>query len=98
MSPRRTAKPRLTPEVLADTEKLGEAIDAVLLADPEHRRATRRILKRQAALHRLVDDAGWAAYLDLEQAVNERATDDYFALVRWAWKEGRRRRLRTQRP
>ena len=90
--------PRLKDGIRSDLS-LGDAIDAVLLADPEHRRATRRILKRQAALHALVSDAGWAAYLDLEQAVNERATDDYFALVRWAWKEGRRRRrLRSQRP
>ena len=72
---------------------LGDAIDAVLLADPEHRRATRRILKRQAALHALVsDDAGWRAYLDLEQAVNERAIDAIHALARWAWKEGRKAR------
>ena len=93
MSRRRTAKPGLTPEVLADTEKLGEAIDAVLLADARYVKASRVVTRKQLALHALVsDDAGWRAYLDLEQAVNERAIDAIHALARWAWKEGRKAR------
>jgi hypothetical protein len=78
----------LTPKIVADDEQLAQAIDAVTIRMKTHRRARRKIVRAQDELHRLVDDSAWKAYLKLEQAVNERDSDEVDVLVRWAFRAG----------
>lgn len=82
--------PALTPEIVGEDEKLATIIDAVLLDDPEHLRASRRIKRRQARLRRMVGDDAWPVYLAVEIAVNERVIDETYTLVRWAFAAGLR--------
>lgn len=83
--------PRLTPATLKDEHTLDDAIDAVLTTGTESATLRRKILRRQRALRRLVDDVAWRRYLDVEQAVNERSLSESRRIARWAFMEGRRR-------
>ena len=89
MSARR--KPRLTPEVLADDGALHDAIPE-LLEGSGLRPYTDEVLRLQARLRDLLvsERDRWTAYLALEEAVNDRVAAESLALVRWAWREGRR--------
>jgi hypothetical protein len=80
----------LTKRILNDEDALGLAIDAVLLRSNRFRRASRRVRKLQRKLRRLMTRDAWAAYLQLEEVVNERAFVEGNVLVDWAFKSGRR--------
>lgn len=69
------ARPCLTPAVLADRTALGEALDALLQADPTWRRQTRAVREAQEKLRAVLDDEQWVVYLDVEAATNARLTD-----------------------
>ena len=89
MSARR--RPRLTPEVVADDGALHEAIPAAL-ETTGRASYTDEVLRLQARLRDLLlsEQHRWAAYLALEEATNDRTAAESVALVRWAWREGRR--------
>ena len=89
MSARR--KPRLTPEVLADDGALHDAVPEVLEGSGLQP-YTDKVLRLQARLRDplLSEAEPWTAYLALEEAVNDRVAAESLALVRWAWREGRR--------
>lgn len=81
-------RPPLTPAVLADRTALGDALDALLQADPTWRRQTRAVLKAQEQLRAVLDDEQWAMYLDVEAAANARLTEALITIARWAFEEG----------
>lgn len=99
MSARR--KPRLTPEVVADDSALHEVIPDIV-DTPGLQPYTDEVLRLQRRLRDLLlpEAERWAAYLQLETAVNDRVAAESLALVRWAWREGRcvgRQEGRTRR-
>ena len=64
--------PKLTRKVIRDHERLGDAIDGVLSKSKERRKLTKKILRLQDRLKRLVSVEAWHVYLKLEATVNER--------------------------
>ena len=91
MSAARKRAPSLTSEVIADAPALADAIPGALetaaLAPYTH-----EVLRLQGRLRDLLlsDEEPWKAYLALEEAPNNRIAAESVALVRWAWREGRR--------
>jgi len=86
----KTAK--LTRKIVADDLRLSDAIIAVLTAARGRRMLTKAILRLQRHLQRAVSPKAWRVYLHLEGAVNERASYEEDVLVRWAFRQGPRRR------
>jgi hypothetical protein len=90
-SPEPHATVKLDPEIVADDSKLAAAVDELVHCEPELRRMGRRIGQLQERLRMVIaDDAGWAAYLDVEQACNARLAQTALVVGRWAFAEGRR--------
>ncbi|MBF5066843.1 hypothetical protein G6O45_26905, partial [Salmonella enterica subsp. enterica serovar Istanbul] len=73
-------------------EAIDLVIDAVLIGSKPLRAMTKKVLKAQRKLRKAVDDEGWAAYLRLEEILNERASAQMDLLVRWALGQGSRSR------
>lgn len=70
--PKRCARRlQITPDILADDVRLGEAIDQVLLADPGLNRIHRQLIRRQRALRALVTDEQWRKYMLVEEAFTD---------------------------
>lgn len=86
----RARPPRLTPEIVADDDAVTEALDDLLLRDPEYRRLTRRIVRRQRELRGLVSEQAWSAYILLEDVTNERLDHAIRLVTRWAFRAGQR--------
>jgi hypothetical protein len=63
-----------TGQVEIERKLVAYVIDDALQRSERLRRMTRRILKAQRKLRRLVDDDAWAAYLSLEDAANARSS------------------------
>jgi hypothetical protein len=82
--------PKLTKKILRDDLALSDAISAVLEGAKRHRAQTKKILLLQRTLQRKVARDAWNVYLHLEDAVNERSSDEQDRLVRWAFRQGRR--------
>lgn len=51
--------PKLTRKVLRDHERLGDAIDCVLVKSKKRRKLTKKILRLQDRLKRLVSVEAW---------------------------------------
>ncbi len=64
---------------------LALVISGVLLSSKRYRGATKKVLAAQARLERLVGSKAWRRYLELEEAVNDRAAVESDLLVRWAF-------------
>ena len=84
--------PCLCPDTVADDDALAMAINDLLLNSKVVRKLGRKVRHAQERLRRRVGDRGWAAYLRLEQIMNQRAADEAFILVRWAYEAGRHAR------
>lgn len=69
MKPRR---PPITAAVVADPDRLGDAIDALILADPELRRLHRRAVRRVRQLRGNLDEEQWASVMAFEEVLNQR--------------------------
>ncbi len=82
--------PTLDPDIVDDDERLGAVLGDVAEADADYRRTSRRIVRLQGQLRELLGEGGWAVYLKLEVAVNDRNADLNETLVRWAFAEGRK--------
>ncbi len=82
-------KPRLSPGTVGDDGALTDTIPAALTS-PTLAPFTAEVLRRQRALRDVLTDAQMQAYLGLEEVVNDRIAAESVALVRWAWREGRR--------
>jgi hypothetical protein len=83
---------KLTSKVLRKDDALGDAIDRVIGSSKKSRTLTRRVLRAQRRLRRAVGDRAWQCYLALEETVNARRLWEDGLLIRWAFREGRRRR------
>jgi hypothetical protein len=83
--------PKLTAQLIADDGALHDTIPGAL-ETPGLQPYTDEVLRLQARLRDLLlsEVERWKAYLALEEAVNDRIAAESIALVRWAWREGRR--------
>ena len=88
----RSRYPRLCDDDLADDSRVLGAVDAVVLASDNYRQHTRKILAAQDRLQALCEPDAWIAFLELEEAVNDRVNFMMAIAVRWAFHEGRRSR------
>jgi hypothetical protein len=84
--------PKLTGKIVRDDLALSDAIIAVLSNSKGHRKFTKVILRQQCRLQHAVSPAAWMIYLRIEEAVNDRASYEEDLLVRWAFRQGRKRR------
>lgn len=84
-------KPTLTPEIIADDNRLHALIDAMITKDKRYWRHTRAILRLQLRHQELASEDSFVAYLTLEEAVNERTAWMLAEVARWAFQEGRDR-------
>ena len=84
--------PNLTDSVVRDDQRLGAAVDALLVPDQAMRRRRAAILRRQRELRQYCNEQAWAAYLKLEEVVNARLDAALLIVAKWAFDEGRRRR------
>jgi hypothetical protein len=78
------------PDLITADEALDLVTDAVMIGTPSLRKLTKKVLRAHKRLRHAVDDDGWAAYLKLEEVVNERASAQMDVLVRWALGHGSR--------
>jgi len=88
---------RITPDLLADDVRLGEAIDEVMLTDRALRRLHGQIVRRQRALRAVVNDDQWRLYMLIEELFNDRWALG-LALVAKALYEAGTRVRRSRRP
>ena len=77
-------------EIVTDDQRLWEILNDVILAVPGYQRKRRKVIKQQEKLRALVDDEAWAAYMKIEQLVNDRNQAVVTAIARWAFSEGLR--------
>ena len=80
------------PAPALNEERVASAIDGVLFASEPSRELTHQLLRGQRELRQAVDDAGWEAYLRLEEIGNERTTRLVEGVIAWAYAEGLRAR------
>lgn len=86
MSARSRRRPPLDQTIVADDEKLWDAVDRIIRnVDPE---LTEQVRRRQRQLRALVEVEGWEAYLKVEEATNARVEEQLIVLVRWAFESG----------
>jgi len=84
--------PRLCDDELADDSRVLGAVDALLAGNDNYSKHTRKILAAQDRLQALCEPEAWIAYLEVEQAVNDRVNLLLAVVARWAFNEGRQRR------
>ena len=82
MARARDSPPRLTDAVLA--RGLDQLLQRGLL-----RLLARRVRQRQEALRRLCSPEAWQAYIQVEEASNERLDAALVRAARWAYRLGR---------
>ncbi len=82
----------LPPDLVTPDEAIEIVIDAVMLGSKPLQAMTKQVLKAQRRLRQAVDDDGWAAYLKLEEVVNQRTMAEMDLLVRWGLAHGSRSR------
>ena len=92
MHRRHVNRTRITSEIIADDERLGEFIDKILLSDRILLRIQRQIVRRQRALRAVVDDEQWHAYMHVEETFTDFHGRAVVAVVRAPYKVGRRQR------
>jgi len=69
MKPRRSP---ITRAVVADPDRLGSVIDAVVLRDPDLQRLHRRGVRQVGRLRESLDEEQWAAFMLVEEVLNAR--------------------------
>ena len=88
--------PALTAQTVGDEQKLWDLIQRVLLEEPGHRRASRKIIRMQEGLKAVVTDEAWKTYLAIEDEVNWRRSRDLIVVARWAFEQGTRHGARPR--
>lgn len=78
--------------VLSDPDALALAIGELFEAEPAMRRHSRKIIRLQNRLRKLVSDKTWSAYLSLENAEAARLSDAVNLVASWAFLQGRKQR------
>jgi len=82
--------PNITPELIADDQKLHRVIDTLLVDNQTYWRFCRRILKLQLRHQELASEDAFSAFLDVEAGMNEKHAWELALVARWAFEEGRR--------
>jgi hypothetical protein len=85
-------KDDISADLISSDEAIDMIVDAVLTGSKPLGKLTKDVLKAQERLRRVVDDDGWAAYLRLEEVLNERTSMQMELLVMWAVSVGARAR------
>jgi hypothetical protein len=85
-----TELPGLSPEVVADDEALGEAVDAVIRLDPVAGRRAQEVAEYQGWLRECVDAEAWKLCLEIDARQTEKWADVVVRVAAWAFEEGRR--------
>ncbi|MCA9622170.1 MAG: hypothetical protein KC731_24270, partial [Myxococcales bacterium] len=80
--------PDLDPSIVEDDELLWEAIDQLLVDDPQLRRLQRWIADWQVVLRSSTDGEGWRVYMLIEELANEKAELALTTVARWAFEHG----------
>ena len=80
--------PLLSSTIVANDEKLLDALNEVVLQTPGNRERRRKILRTQKTLKALSADEAWSVYLALEAAINERHDVQLTAVALWAFVQG----------
>jgi hypothetical protein len=75
---------------MENEEQLAHVVDNFIKNDSNARAVQLQVLHLQREMRELVDGHGWAAYLSIEEAANERWSELALVLVRWAFNEGAR--------
>ena len=96
-APSSHSAPTLTPEIVADDGQLAAAVDELLRTDPDLAKLQAGVIAAQARLRAVLDDAEWAAYLGVDEAVGERLAEAVIVIARWAFDEGIRHAVRRPR-
>ena len=68
----KSRRPPITGAVVTDPDQLGDAIDAVILGDAELQSLHRRAVRRVQQLRGLLDEGQWAAFMLVEEVLNQR--------------------------
>lgn len=97
MARRAPPQPELTPEIVADEQKLWAAINEATLQLPSYQERRRKVIKAQQALKASLSDEAWGTYLAIEAASNHRHETEVTFLVRWAFDAARRFACRRRR-
>jgi len=82
--------PTLTPEVVADDDDLGVAVDEFVRLNREARVRQWEIAMLQECLRDAVDAGAWRLVLVMEETMNARFADVVVEIARWSFAEGRR--------
>jgi len=93
--PRRTA---ITAVVVKDPDRLGAAIDAVVLADAELQRLQRRAVRQAQRLRGLLDEEQWASFMLVEEVLNQRWARSLALVAATFFEAGVRHTRRGRRP
>ena len=81
--------PALDPEIVADDEALGEAVDRFIANEPVGKARLDFVADHQELLRQAVDSEMWRLILGIDEMVVERWADLAVEVARWAFKEGR---------
>lgn len=95
MKPRR---PPITQAVVADPDKLGDVIDAVIAVDPELQRLHRRAVRQVRQLRGVLDEEQWASFMSVEEVLNQRWARSLALVAATFFDAGVRRARRGRRP
>jgi hypothetical protein len=90
--PRRNRQTCITPGIVADPDRVGEAIDEILHGNRELERIHGQIIRRQRDLRAVIDDAQWRAYMGVEELFNQRWALTLEVVARTFYRAGRRAR------
>lgn len=93
--PRR--RPRLSSEIVSDAQQLWTAIDEVIRTMPGSGKRRRQILDLQEKLNEVVENEGWAIYLELDETSHARVELILIEITQWAYAEGRLQGVRRRR-
>ena len=80
--------PELTAEIVDDDELLAQAVDAVVLRDPDARRLMEEIVLQEEMFKSVVGADAWGLFLRLDELRNERFSELLLVVTRWAFRAG----------
>jgi hypothetical protein len=82
--------PTLTPDILADDDKLHQAIDTLLTENQTYWRHCRAIYRLQARHQELASEDALVAHLEVEQGLEARHAWELALVARGFWEAGRK--------
>lgn len=86
----RSRRPQLSQKIIDDNSLLGRAIEGLVTGSSANRIHQDLIRTLHEKLEAVTSPEAWTAFLEVEQATNDRAADLQDELVRWAFRQGHR--------